>query len=416
MGDHTIQVKTKSLQTTTYSATLIAFSFVLAYILSSFPIMLLTLFITDIAQVFGIEVGMMGVVRSVAEVGSVVMGVLLGGLSVRYRQKSLLLLGIGIICVGTLTLGVFVVFPLFLVLYAFLGVSRVTIRSMSQSLVGQLFSTAERPRITGYLVIGESGGYLIGSALSIVLPNFQAIALLFLCPLSAVVLILILKGIPSTPLVQQNPLSAFREVFRNRSATMVLISHALTAVSVVHCLLTFFMPLYLQRFQADRVVITMVFSITMVTIAGVGMVLGRVISKFGRKPVVVVSALMVSLLSAVMMLAPIFLISILAWVVAMAFTGLYLGSANSYALEQLPEYRGTMMSLHLTAQFIAQAIGSSVGGLILIAYGFNGLGWFSLIGVTGVLLFNFFTRDPTQTQQVTQSSKVGSLINTKKAS
>jgi predicted MFS family arabinose efflux permease len=36
------------------------------------------------------------------------------------------------------------------------------------------------------------------------------------------------------------------------------------------------------------------------------------------------------------------------------------------------------MSLHLTAQFIAQAIGSSVGGLILMAYGFDGLGWFSL--------------------------------------
>jgi len=182
MGDRTIQVADTVQQTTPSSATLIAISFVLAYILSSFPIMLLTLFITDIAQVFGIEVGMMGAVRSVAEVGSVVMGVLLGGLSVRYRQRSLLLLGIGIIGVGTLTLGVVVVFPLFLVLYAFLGVSRVTIRSMSQSLVGQLFSTTERPKITGYLVIGESGGYLIGSVLAIVLPNFQAIALLFLCP------------------------------------------------------------------------------------------------------------------------------------------------------------------------------------------------------------------------------------------
>ena len=62
MGDSTIQVAQKVQQTTPSSATLIAFSFVLAYILSSFPIMLLTLFITDMAQMFGIEVGMMGVV------------------------------------------------------------------------------------------------------------------------------------------------------------------------------------------------------------------------------------------------------------------------------------------------------------------------------------------------------------------
>jgi predicted MFS family arabinose efflux permease len=257
------------------------------------------------------------------------------------------------------------------------------------------------------LVIGESGGYLIGSALSIFLPNFQAIALMFLCPLSAIVLILIVKLIPVTPLVQRNPLSAFREVFRNRSATTVLISHALTAVSVVHCVLTFFMPLYLQRFQADRVVVTIVFSLTMVTIAGVGLVSGRVINRFGRKPIVVSSALVVILLSAMMMIVPNFVMSMLAWVVAMAFTGLYVSSSNSYALEQLPEYRGTMMSLHLTAQFIAQGIGSSVGGILLMQYGFDSLGWFSLVGLIGVLLFQLYTHDPTQSQQVAEELRGG---------
>jgi hypothetical protein len=50
MGDSTIQVAEKVQQTTPSSITLIAISFVLAYILSSFPIMLFTLFITDIAQ------------------------------------------------------------------------------------------------------------------------------------------------------------------------------------------------------------------------------------------------------------------------------------------------------------------------------------------------------------------------------
>ncbi len=61
----------------------------------------------------------------------------------------------------------------------------------------------------------------------------------------------------------------------------------------------------------------------------------------------------VSLLNAVMMLAPLFEVSIVSWVIVMAFTGLYVGSVNSFALEYLPEYRGIMMSLLLTAQFIA---------------------------------------------------------------
>ncbi len=358
--------------------------------------MLLSLFITDMAQMFGVEVGIMGIARSAAEIGSVVMGVLLGGLSVRYQQTSLLLLGIGIICASTLTLGVILVFPLFIVLFALFGVSRVTIRSMSQSLVGQLFPTAERPTITSYLVIGEVGGYLIGSTLSIFIPSFQTISLLFLCPLSAVVLIVVLTRMPSTPLVKRNPLTAFREVFRNRSATMELLSHALAVVSTNHCYLTFFMPLYLLRFQADRAFITMVFSIACVILVGMGMIGGRVINKVGRKPVVVVSSILISLMCAVMMLAPIFEVSLMGWIIAGVGVGLYLASSNSYALEQLPEYRGTMMSLHLTAQFIAQAIGSTVGGLLLIGYGFDGLGLFSLLGLIAGLLFQFFTIDPTR--------------------
>lgn len=371
-------------------------SLVLAYILSSFPIMLISLFITDMAQLFGVEVGIIAIARSAAEIGSVVMGILLAGLSVRYRQRSLLLLGIGITCVATLTLGVVAVFPLFLATFAFLGVSRVTIRSMSQSLVGELFPTTERPKITGYLVIGETGAYLIGSAISLFVPNFQAISLFFLCPLAIVVILLVMKRMPSTPLVQRNPLTAFREVFRSRSATMMLLSHGLFVFSVANCILTFFMPLYLQKFHADRTFVTMVYMMVCVMLAGVGLVSGRVINRFGRKPIVVVSSIAGVLFCALMMLSPLFEVSLLGWIVSCVNIGLYLASSNSYALEQLPAYRGTMMSLNLTVQFIAQGIGSSVGGLILMGYGFDGLGLASLIGFAAGPLFQFFTIDPTR--------------------
>jgi hypothetical protein len=42
-------------------------SLMLSMLLSGFPIMLLSLFISDMAQYFEIQVGMMGVVRSVSE-------------------------------------------------------------------------------------------------------------------------------------------------------------------------------------------------------------------------------------------------------------------------------------------------------------------------------------------------------------
>jgi predicted MFS family arabinose efflux permease len=383
-------------QETTASYSLITPSLVLSMVLSGFPVMLLSLFITDMAQMFGVEVGVMGIVRSASEIGSVVMGVLLGALSVRYRQKSLLLLGIGIICVATLTLGIILMFPLFLVSFALLGVSRVTVRSMSHALVGQLFTTKQRPTIQGYMVIGETGAYLIGSTLSVFVPSFQAISLFFLFPLSATVILLIAKSMPSTPLVKRNPLTAFREVLRNRSAAMILLSHGLSIVSTNHCYLTFFMPLYLLKFLADRTFVTMVFSLGCVLIAATGMVSGRVINTFGRKSIVVISSLLISVFCALMMLSPIFELSLLSWVIAGVNVGLYLASSNNFALEQLPEFRGTMMSLNLTAQFIAQAIGSAVGGILLMTYGFDALGVFSLIGIGASVLFYVFTIDPTQ--------------------
>ena len=378
------------------SVTLITTSFILAYILSSFPIMLIGLFITDIAQVFCIDVGAVGLVRSIAEVSAVVMGVLLGALSVRYRQRSLLLAAIGIMCTGAAVLGTATIFLLFVLTFACMGASRLIIRSMSQSLVGALFTLEERPKITGYLMIGEGGGYLVGSALAIILPSFQALALVFLLPVSALALFLVLKQVPVTPLVQQNPLSAFRDVLRNRSAISVFASHILVNASVNHCLLTFFMPLYLQRFQADRSFVTMMLSAIMIVITVLSFFIGRVIHRFGRKPVVISSALMMIILCAVMMLSINFSVSILTWVLALTLLGLYIASSNSYALEQVPEYRGTMMSLQLTAQFIGMAIGSAVGGMILMTYGFDGLGWFSLLGVFGVILYQTSTQDPTR--------------------
>ena len=133
--------------------------------------------------------------------------------------------------------------------------------------------------------------------------------------------------------------------------------------------------------------------------AGMGLITRRIINKYGRKTIVVLSSVLVSLLCSLMMFTPLFELSLLSWVLAVMSVSFYLASSNNFALEQLPGYQGTMMSLNLTAQFIAQAIGSSMGGLILIGYGFDGLGFFSLLGLEAGIRFHFFTIDPTREKQ-----------------
>jgi predicted MFS family arabinose efflux permease len=378
-------------------------------VLSGFPIMLLSLFITDMADMFGLEVGVMGVVRSVSEIGSVVMGLLLSGLSVKYSQKSLLAVGIAIMCVSTLALGVVSIFPLFLVLFALFGFSKVTLRSMSNALVGQFYSVENRPKIATYLSAGLVGGYITGSTLAVYLPDFQLISLLVLFPLSVVTIIIVVKGMPSAPSrITENPLRAFRQVFGNRSAVMCLLGNALSYLGPNPCYLTFFIPFFLQTFQADRAVISMHFMIgciLMVVVAST--VAGRLIIRFGRKRVTVVTTSLLSVFCFTYMSAPIVELSLIFWYLTGIVLMLYVPAINSLALEQLPEYRGTMMSLNLTSQFIAQAIGSALGGLILIVYGFSGLALFSLTGIISGILYQFFTVDPTREKLVEELNPQG---------
>ena len=117
-------------------------SLMLSMLLSGFPIMLLSLFISDMAQYFEIQVGVMGVVRSVSESASVVMGIFLGGLSVRYKLKSLLAASIALVCMASFALNFISTFSVFILVYAVFGLSKVILRSMSNAIVAQLRARA----------------------------------------------------------------------------------------------------------------------------------------------------------------------------------------------------------------------------------------------------------------------------------
>jgi predicted MFS family arabinose efflux permease len=372
-------------------------SLMLTSFLSGFPIMLLSLFITEMAQLFGLEVGMMGMVRSVSEACSVAMGVLLGGLSVRYRLKSLLIVGIAMMSVSSLLLGTTSFFPVFLVAYAVIGFSKVMLRSMSQALVGQFFTIEKRPKISGYVIVGMMGSYIVGSMFAVYVPDFRLMALLIPLPLSVVALLVVLKGIPSqASYVKRNSFHAFQRVLGNQSIVACLISNALAYMGINTAYLTFFMPFFLQTFQIDRTILSMIFMIGFILIIVGTLIGGRVVNRIGRKPLIVVTTIASGSLCFLYIFAPRSELSLLCWWSTGLVFGVGMPAYTSLMLEQAPEYKGTVMSLSEVSQFVAQAIGSGVGGLLLIMYGFGGLGVYSLSGVVAGIIYYFFAIDPTQ--------------------
>jgi len=67
------------------------------------------------------------------------------------------------------------------------------------------------------------------------------------------------------------------------------------------------------------------------------------------------------------------------------------------ALEQIPKFRGTMMSVDTAAISLGSALGTVVGGPALLSFDYQGLGMaLGMMGVAAAVVFYFLTIDPTQ--------------------
>ena len=64
----------------------------------------------------------------------------------------------------------------------------------------------------------------------------------------------------------------------------------------------------------------------------------------------------------------------------------------------MPKFRGTMMSLDSAAINLGSAFGTTLGGLVLLSYGYEGMGIvLGIAGVVGAMVLYFLSKDPIRT-------------------
>jgi predicted MFS family arabinose efflux permease len=68
--------------------------------------------------------------------------------------------------------------------------------------------------------------------------------------------------------------------------------------------------------------------------------------------------------------------------------------SESLTLEQVPALRGTVMSLNGIALSIGVTVASGLGGLLLLSFGYGGLGFLGLFSVAAAALYWFTVKDP----------------------
>jgi predicted MFS family arabinose efflux permease len=79
----------------------------------------------------------------------------------------------------------------------------------------------------------------------------------------------------------------------------------------------------------------------------------------------------------------------------LCLSGIANTAATSLTLDQVPESRGTLVSLNATSISIGMVLAPAIGGMLLDAFTFKAMGLtLGTAGILAAIVFYFLTQDP----------------------
>ncbi len=130
-----------------------------------------------------------------------------------------------------------------------------------------------------------------------------------------------------------------------------------------------------------------------------GIVGGKLINMIGRKTLTI-TAILVNGISAILItFMPLMALSVILGFIGGTTMAMIIVGLQSLALEQVPEFRGSMMSISNSLENTGGILAVIIGGLLLNLYNNNFhllMTVFGVMGIVAVPLLLLFARDPTR--------------------
>ena len=370
------------------------------------PAVLTGLLLVDIALSFGTSVGVAGQIRTFSALASVVSALLMSVLSIRFKHKSLLLVGLAFLTISAVGCGLAPDFNSLLVSYSLSGLGSAMVVSMTNTLVAEYFPVEKRARAVSLVVASEAMAYAVGAPVIGFIAGFggwRTTFLVFVFTVSLLGLLLASRGLPSTSRSPQSRTGrktysgGFKDIFSNRSAVACLVGATLSVISF-QVILLYSASFIRQRFLLPTSLVSLSSMVTALSYTVGSLVAGRFVNKLGRKPLTVLASLLAGLFIMSHMNIPNLWAALIVGYIGCLFAGIRYTAATSLTLEQVPAFRGTMMSLYSAAISIGTALGAGIGGLVLLLYNYELLGAsLGAMGVAASVLLYLLAIDPTKT-------------------
>jgi DHA1 family inner membrane transport protein len=350
----------------------------------------------EIGVTFGLPVGVVNQLNATHSLLSLLTALAMGVLSIKFGMEILLFIGIGLSMVSAIGCLLAPSFQALFLLYSLNGVAWSLVYPMSVALVGELIPQERRADAMSKLFAVPPIITVFGSPLVGYIGDWRRALLLYAIPIVVAALILVRHSIPlrKTKGRKVDLTSAFRTLMANRSALTCLFYFLLNSVTwqIVGVLSISFLREYHNLSKTFTSLIYSGFAIAVFVGALSG---GRIVNKYGRKLSTVFITVAYGVAAIFFVLVPNAYVAAGLGILTCLLAGLRQPAANSLTIEQIPEIRGSIMSLSTASGNVGGMIGAAMAGFLLLNFGWITAGVFlaSAAILAGVVL-QIFAKDP----------------------
>ncbi len=367
----------------------------------------LSLFLPEIAKTFlgsddQVAIGIASQTSAVNSAVEVALAFMMSILAIRFRHKSLLLAGAVLVAfsnVGSFLAPDFITFQIF---FAMEGAGSVMVSVLAITLIGDTLPFDKKARAVSWFVAGTYLAVIIGLPTLLFVANvagWRSTFLLFGFPVSIVGLILASVSIPSKSHTQQSRVDksiyvkSFKQVLLNKSSIACLIGKVVGSASIVALYVITFYRQQLSLAPGWAVGLALINSALFLVGSLIG---GRLVNRFGAKPVAVICGFTSGILTAAFFNMPTLGLTLVFNFTSVIIGGFAIPAFICLTVDQVPKARGTMMSLHRIALNAGEAIGAVVGGAVLALFSFQVLGLvFGAFSIASAAIFLALVKQPT---------------------
>jgi predicted MFS family arabinose efflux permease len=374
------------------------------FLATSIPFFIGTLLV-DVATTFKVSIGTASQLSVITNLMGIITGLAVSSISIKIKHKSLLLMGNAFFAAGTLIYFFAQNFVTVMMVSFLLGAGGSVMVIMVYTLIGDQLPLERRGWALGLTVSSIMAAGLVVSFLSGLIADvagWRMVLLWFLFPLSVVCLGLSFLVIPSKqPQLQSADKPSYRKVLRRiflcKSPIACVISTALVAFLGI-------VPLYMVSFFRLTFNVSPAIGGAILSICTTGGILGgiiggRLINKYGRKPLTIAAILLSGISTILFTFMPLIELSVVLGLIGGIAMAVIIAGLQSLALEQVPEFRGSMMSIGNSFENIGGILAIIIGGLVLNLYNNNFHLLMTVLGVVGIVaapVLLLFTKDPTK--------------------